>query len=97
MGATVEVVCNVGRAMLSVETLFFSAVVVFISPPCLCFSSTLHLAEQSALSLFARIFFFFLYSDFFIFSLMGFLNTKLRTTHEFGSSNNKSVNYSSVS
>lgn len=96
MGATVEVVCNVYRTQLSVETLFFSAVVVFISPPCLCFSSTLHLAEQSALSLLARIF-FFLYSDFFIFSLMGFLNTKLRTTHEFGSSNNKSVNYSSVS
>lgn len=94
MGVTVEVVCNVGRAQLSVETLFFSAVVVFISPPCLCFSSTLHLAEQSALS---RQDIFFLYSDFFIFSLMGFLNTKFRTTHEFGSSNNKSVNYSSVS
>lgn len=71
MGVTVEVVCNVGRAQLSVETLFFSAVVVFISPPCHCFSSTLHLAEQSALS-FARQDIFFLYSDFFIFALIGF-------------------------
>lgn len=70
MGATVEVVCNVGRAQLSVETLFFSAVVVFISPPCLCF---FYSSPRRTIGLvFARQDIFFLYSDFFIFALIGF-------------------------